>query len=166
MIQQSRKYGSTIWKTNTAIYGHRATSSQAKYLLLATKNLLYDVASNFIHLIGVICHICGLYLLFKVRKTRSENMVAYTNKTLLLLLSSSEFSAGLFSIVCYISLLMKVQIAAEISALMAWTSDGLSISAIHLITLNRFVSTVYLLWYRRLITKKKFVVVVVLVVWW
>ena len=125
------------------------------------KNDLSRVIASFLHLVSVILHTCGLYLLMKIKKTRSSNMVVYTNKNLLVLLSCSELSTGLFSIIGHICLIMdSPNIAVSIPASIMWISGGFSLSVIYMITLNRLLSAVFVLWYRRMMTKRIFVVMV------
>ena len=115
------------------------------------------IAANILHLIGVLFHSCGFYLLLKVKKTQTNNIVAFSNKRLLALLSSSEIGNALFCIAAYTSLLFSAPLnVVGISSLMSWISNALSLSAIYLITFNRLVSSVNPLWYRKWMTKRKF----------
>ena len=150
---------STTW--NDTVSGYGVLSAKTNDSLPWADDLPYTVATIFLSVMIVIFHSFGLYLLFNVKKTRSNNMVGYSNKKLLILLSSTELSNGLFSITWL--LFMKVPLVLVISGLLMLIGGGLSLSAIYLMTLNRLLSTVYPLWYIRSMSKKKFVVLVVLV---
>ena len=119
---------------------------------------------TFLFLIGTVFHSLGLYLLLKIKKIQAGNMASYTNKKLLVLLSCSELSYGLFVSITYTTFLSgkkSNEVEVTIPGSIAMISWGISLSATFLTTLNRLLSTVYPLWYRATITKKKFVVVVV-----
>ena len=119
------------------------------------------IASNVMHSIVVILHSCGLYLLFKVKKTQNDNMVVYCNKKLLIFLSCSELFCGLLFLTSYVILQMKEWLLHSTFTVIMLASAGLSLSATYLITLNRLVSTMCPLWYRCSMTETKFIVVAV-----
>ena len=105
----------------------------------------------------------GLYLLFKVKKNQGNSIVAYTNKRLLALLSSSELTHGIFSMVIFISKIRPIDVDAfDVVDYISITSSGVAYSAVMLITLNRLLSAVYPFKYQHSMTKKKFIIMVVL----
>ena len=140
-----------------------STDGVTTNLLQLETDLPSFVVRFILHLMVVLLHSCGLHFLWKIKRTRTDNMVAYSNKILLVLLSISELAYGILSIVCGMSLLMRSPVLLILSVVMGWLCLTFSASAIYLITLNRLLTLVHPIWYRRTVTKKKFVVGVVLV---
>ena len=131
-------------------------------------NVSISILLICINLMAAILHSGGLYLLLKVKETSSTtnnngNMVSFTNTRLLIMLSITDLSASLFLVIERLSTLMDILHISFISFFIVHITAGLSLSTMYLITLNRLVSTVCSLWYRRSMTKTKFVVVTVLV---
>ena len=89
-------------------------------------------------------------------------MVAYSNKRLLVLLSSSELLQGMFATVIFVHRIEQISREAfnTVNAL-SQISRGVGYSGVMLITLNRLLSTIYPFKYQRTMTKVKFALMVV-----
>ena len=57
-------------------------------------NIYVLITQVLINILVILFHSCGLYLLVKVKKDGAGNMVVYTNRKLLILLSISQFFNG------------------------------------------------------------------------
>ena len=156
-----------IWKTYPYKMGLLADDSSS-LLNELKKNASLNITMICVNLLVAILHAGGLYLLIRVKikpnnSTNNENMVFYTNTRLLIMLSASEMTVSLFLALQRISMLAKLSIVPYIFSSIYQLSVGFSLSTMYLITLNRLLSTVNPLWYRRYVTKVKFTLVAILV---
>ena len=116
------KYGSTISSTEKLIIH----STQW------TKDLTHVLILTVLCTVGTMLHSSGLYLLLKVKIPRRGNMVAFTNKTLLVLLSCSEMSTGLFSAGSYITILLRLpKESAYLLGFLSWISGAFNLAVIY-----------------------------------
>ena len=127
-------------------------------------DLPMTIATILLSVLVGIFHVGGLYLLFKVKRPScNNNMVSYTNFTLLVLLSVSELSCAVFTAAYDVGRIKKQLIVLVGGILLYWFYAGLNLSAYYLITFNRLLSTIRPLWYRRSMTKKKFNILVLII---
>ena len=100
----------TNWTMMITSRENRVTSSQEDSPYTAwTKDLPFVAGITFLNSIGVQFQSSGLYMLLKVKKIQRDNMVAYTNKILLILLSCTELSSGIASVTIYILILSGIK---------------------------------------------------------
>ena len=102
----------------------------------------------------------GLFLLITVKglPASTNNMVGYTNITLLIILSISGLSESLLYIIAQIGWFLKHDEVYRLSRLFEWVVGAVYFSTVYLITSNRLLSSVYPIWYRTSMTKTAFFV--------
>ena len=107
----------------------------------------------------------GLFLLItiKQRRTLTNNMVAYTNVSLLMMLSGSGLSTSVLFIITQAGWFFKLEFVHKIGKLLVWVIGSLYVSTVYMITTNRLMCTIYPIWYATSMTKTTFYAVVLLV---
>ena len=109
----------------------------------------------------------GVFLLVAVkgRRRSTSNMVAYTNTTLLIMMSTCGLGYSMIRLIDIVlkSWFSKQKVLIQINVYFCWVDTSFYFSTIYLITLNRLLSTVYPIWYATSMTKKIFFIKTVVV---
>ena len=116
--------------------------------------------------LAILMHLIGLYLLIAVKLKRSSGrtngILSKINTRLLILLSISELSGGLFGLVKTITgsyLTKQLVLVESISLYLGWISQSVCLATVYAITLNRLLSALYPFRYMGEMTKTKFSII-------
>jgi len=128
-------------------------------------NTPLSIGMTIVNVFVFFLHTTGLFLLINMKilnpTVNNDAIVCFTNTTLLMMLSACEmaasFTISIERIIYFIKPSKKMSsISSIFHAFGLQISIGISVSTMFLITLNRLLSCVYPMWYRRRLTKKKF----------
>ena len=92
----------------------------------------------------------GLFLLVSIKRRpgTTNNILNYTNITLLIILSVTGVLEAFLYAIAQIAWFSDENLMCTIAETLAWVIGGVYFSAVNLITLNRLLSTKYPIWYR------------------